>query len=56
MMYNPINMAIEDERRLQEKDQREKAKKARYNARFVAEDTVRKETLAEDERLDKMSL
>ena len=55
-MYNPINMAIEDEKRLTEKDMRERAKKARYDARYVAEDTTRKETLAENERLDKMAL
>lgn len=55
-MYNPINMAIEDEKRLKEKDQREKAKKARYDARYIAEDVVKKETLAEDKRLDEMSL
>lgn len=33
MMYNPINMHIEDEERLKEKDQREKNKKKRFEAR-----------------------
>lgn len=55
-MYNPINMVVEDEKRLQEKDLREKNKKARYQVRYVAEDTTRKEQLAEQERNDKMSL
>ena len=56
MMYNPINMQVEDETRLQDKDNREKNKKKRYEARYVAEETTRSETLAENERLDKMSL
>ena len=51
-MYNPINMQVEDETRLQDKDQREKNKKKRYEARYNAEETTRKETLAEQERLD----
>jgi len=29
-MYNPVNMKIEDEKRLYERDLREKNKKARY--------------------------
>ena len=55
-MYNPINMNIEDEDRLRDLDQREKNKKQRYDARHKAEITTREETLAEAERLDKMSL
>ena len=55
-MYNPINMAIEDENRLKDKDAREKAKKERYQARYTAEETTRNECLAENERQDKMKL
>ena len=37
LMYNPINMNIEDEKRLNEKDIREKNKKKRYEVRYNAE-------------------
>lgn len=37
LMYNPLNMAIEDPDRLKEKDQREWNKKARYCVRYEAE-------------------
>ena len=47
LMYNPINMKIEDERRLYERDLREKNKKARYEVRYDFETTTRKESLAE---------
>ena len=50
LMYNPVNMKIEDEGRLIEKDQRDKAKKQRYNVRYEVEDVVRKDTLADFER------
>lgn len=56
LMYNPVNMKIEDERRLYERDLREKNKKARYEVRYDVESTVRKEGLAEQDRLDQMSL
>ena len=56
MMYNPINNCTQDEGRLQEKDQREKNKKQRYEARYVCEEATRNEMLAEKERLDNMSL
>ena len=55
MMYNPINMQVDDEKRLQEKDQREKNKKARYGVRYVVDKNVRDEMLAEQERQDHMS-
>ena len=51
-MYNPINMQVEDEQRLQDRDQREKNKKQRYQVRYVADAATREETLAEQERLD----
>ena len=40
-MYNPINMVIEDEQRLNDKDMREKAKKRRYEMRKIQEDQTR---------------
>ena len=46
-MYNPVNMHVEDEERLKEKDQREKNKKKRYEVRYDAEQVTRKEQLAE---------
>ena len=47
LMYNPVNMVIEDEDRLNEKDVREKNKKKRYEIRYDAEVITRKEMLAE---------
>ena len=38
MMYNPINNCASDEGRLMEKDQRERNKKKRYQARYNAEE------------------
>ena len=55
-MYNPINMHIEDEDRLNEKDVREKNKKKRYEVRYDAEQMTRQEMLAEQDRLDNMKL
>jgi hypothetical protein len=55
-MYNPVNMKIEDEKRLYERDLREKNKKARYEVRFDVEQIVRKESLAEQDRLDSLKL
>ena len=55
-MYNPINMQVDDEQRLQGFDQREKNKKARYGIRYEADANTRAEMIAEQERLDKMSL
>lgn len=56
LMYNPVNMKIEDEKRLYERDLREKNKKARYEVRFDVEQIVRKESLAEQDRLDALKL
>lgn len=55
-MYNPINMKIEDEKRLYERDLREKNKKARYEVRYDFEQSTRKESLAEQDRLAEMSI
>ena len=46
-MYNPVNMKIDDEQRLYERDLREKNKKARYEVRYDVEDLTRKDGLAE---------
>lgn len=37
MLYNPVNMKIEDDQRLYERDLREKNKKKRYEVRFDME-------------------
>jgi hypothetical protein len=55
-MYNPVSMKIEDEKRLYEKDLREKNKKARFEVRYDVEANVRKEGLAEQDRQDSMRL
>lgn len=55
-MYNPVNMKIEDETRLLEKDQRDKSKKQRYGVRYDVEDVVRRECLADFERESDMAL
>ncbi len=55
-MYNPVNMKIEDEGRLLEKDIRDKNKKKRYEVRYDVEDTVRRETLADLERNQVLAL
>lgn len=56
LMYNPVNMKIEDEKRLYEKDLREKNKIARYEVKYDFEQQVRKEGLANNELRDKMGL
>lgn len=55
-MYNPVNMKIEDEDRLLEKDARDKSKKQRYGVRYDVEDVVRRECLADFERAQDMAL
>lgn len=56
LMYNPVNMKIEDEKRLYEKDLREKNKIARFEVKYDYEQQVRKEGLAEVERKENMKL
>lgn len=55
-MYNPINMVVEDEQRLIDKDIRDKNKKKSYEVRTQVEAQTRIEGLAEQDRLDQMSL
>jgi hypothetical protein len=55
-MYNPVNMQIEDEKRLLEKDIRDKNKKKRFEVRYDADQLTKDEGVAEDTRLDDMAL
>ena len=55
-MYNPVNMKIDDEQRLYERDLREKNKKARYEVRYDVEDIIRTEGLAEQDRQQELKL
>lgn len=55
-MYNPVNMEITDEERLKERDQRDKAKKKRFEHRFVAEEVARQEGALGQARQEEMSL
>jgi hypothetical protein len=56
MLYNPINMKIEDENRLYERDLREKNKKKRFEIRYDVEAATRKEGLAETVKRDVQAL
>lgn len=56
LMFNPINMKIEDEQRLYERDLREKNKKARYEVRYDVEEINRKASMAEQDRQELMSI
>lgn len=40
-MYNPINMVVEDQQRLDERDTRERNKKKRYEVRQQFEQVTR---------------
>ena len=52
LMYNPVSMKIEDPKRLQILDLKQKNKKARFEVRYDVEATVRKEAMAEKDRVD----
>lgn len=47
LMYNPVNMKVEDQQRLDEKDIRDKNKKKRYEVRQQVEIITRQDGLAE---------
>ncbi len=47
LMYNPVNMKIEDKDRLYERDLREKNKRKRFEVKYDIEAMARKEGLAE---------
>ncbi len=50
LLYNPVNMKIEDEKRLQEKDIREKKKKQRFEIRYEVENDLRVKGIEELEK------
>jgi hypothetical protein len=50
-LYNPINGKIEDEKRLWERDLKEKNKRKRFELRYDMERQIRKDGLSEEERL-----
>ena len=50
LMYNPINMHIEDRDRLYQKDLRDKNKRKRFEVRYDVEAETRKEGMAQFER------
>ena len=54
MLYNPVNMKIEDEKRLYERDLREKNKKKRYEVRFDMEREYHERNAINEEREKKM--
>ena len=56
LMYNPVSMKIEDPKRLQILDLKQKNKKARFEVRYDVEATIRKEAMAEKDRVDQMRL
>lgn len=56
LMYNPINMHIEDPDRLYDRDLREKNKRKRFEVRYDVEKMTRKEGFSEQERADMMKL
>lgn len=55
-LYNPINGRIEDEKRLYEKDLKDKNKRKRFELRYDMEKQFRKQALGEEERSSKISL
>lgn len=50
LMYNPINMHIEDHERLYQKDLRDKNKRKRFEVRYDVEADTRKDGMAQFER------
>ena len=56
LLYNPVNMKIEDKDRLYQKDLREKNKRLRFEVRYDVEADTRKEGMAEFEREQQMRL
>jgi hypothetical protein len=56
LLYNPVNMHIEDHDRLYQKDLREKNKRRRFEVRYDVEADTRKEGMAQFEREQEMKL
>lgn len=55
-MYNPVNMKIEDNDRLYERDLREKNKRKRFEVRYDVEAKTRKDGMRDTDKLAKMKL
>lgn len=55
-LYNPVNGKIQDEKRLWERDLKEKNKRKRYEKRYDMEKQARKIGLGEDERQQKIAI
>ena len=56
MLYNPVNMKVDDEQRLYERDLREKNKKIRYEVRYDVEHDAHLRGLEEEERVKWMAI
>ena len=56
LMYNPINMHIEDRDRLYQKDLRDKNKRKRFEVRYDVEADTRKDGMAQFEREQQMKV
>ena len=56
LMYNPINMHIEDHERLYQKDLRDKNKRKRFEVRYDVEADTRKDGMAQYEREQQMKI
>lgn len=56
MLYNPVNMKVDDEQRLYERDLREKNKKKRYEVRYDVEHEAHIRGLEEEERVKWMAI
>lgn len=56
LMYNPINMHIEDHERLYQKDLRDKNKRKRFEVRYDVEADTRKEGMSQFEREQQMKI
>jgi hypothetical protein len=56
MLYNPVNMKIEDEKRLYERDLREKNKKRRFEVKYDVEYDAHIRGLQEESRQSAIAL
>jgi len=56
LMYNPVNMQVDDADRLHKLDLRNKNKKIRYEVKYDFEKNTRNEFLAEQDRIEQMKM
>jgi hypothetical protein len=56
MLYNPVNMKVDDEQRLYERDLREKNKKQRFEVRYDVEHEAHLRGMEDSERIKWMSI